>query len=638
MRWMITWLLIALLTSVGTAATINITSAPYSAVADCATVWVSTTTNSAIVVTTNQFVAGDVGKVVQMFGAGRHSTLLGSGGIFNGNYSNTPTNHQDLAAVIASVGTLTITLDRVCGATSNGTIRCTYGTDNRLAITNAIQAAASNDVVYVPAGNYMVMTPNVLNSNYVQATQFDTDYAVTITKGGFTLLGDGTNASIITFNGTWQQKGIDTVYFGSLFNINNGPSAPTNNGPLIFNGIQFNGNATRNHSTLYTFWPPVPTDGSGWGNHHAFTDGNTPQGNTYKSWTNCLFTRWHGETIAGIADGTSGFIDVGNCAFIDGNSTVINFNYRHDFHDNLVADYYQVAEDGQFLAGTGTSRIFNNVFTNIWGVTVIALVGASTNWESPAYLIANNNFAPRATGAGGYGIMTAGIKNLTVSNNLLNAVGIILGSAGSQGTMWNSNIVISANTFTNMQVAIIIAGNGANRVQDVLVNYNTGLTITEAFGESAEGAGSQSTNVVFSVNTSLGPFSATSALWSTHADGQWFYDDPSNSFPFKNYSNAGTTNIMSYEFGYRHQIIAATSVTCYVLSNNVAKIPMNARMLITNANNGATATSLIVVNGNQTTNLPSGGAFTAYHNGLNWQQGVPGLIGTLNIGTLNSAN
>jgi hypothetical protein len=567
-------MILTLETSAPAQTTLNVTN--FGAIGDCANITVSVTSNSAVMTTTNTFMAGDVGKVVQLFGAGYFSSLS-STGLFAGNYHGTPTNHQDLVATILSVdasGT-NVTLNRACGITTNN-IRCTFGTDNRVAFSNCILAAQSNDVIYIPTGNYQLMNPDVLDTNFVMTSQYDGGATITLSKGGLTFLGDGTNSTILTANGAWQQKGYDVAYFGYLFNLNNGYQPPTNNGPLIFNGIQFNGNATRNHSALYTFWPPVPTDGSGWAGHHAFVDGYTPQGNIYKSWTNCLFIHWHGECIDGIAGGTNCFVDIGNCRFIDGNATVINYNYRHDFHDNWVEDYYQVAEDGQFLPGTGISYLRRNTFTNIYGVAAIALVGAYTNVQPPSYEISGNNFALSR-----YGIMTAGIKNVSIISNVFNGGGIILGAAGNQSTFWNSNIVVAFNTFTNVQVTMMFNGAGANRVEDVLVVSNTATLFaggSSFFAESGQGANSWSTNVVFRYNT------ANKGLWSTWAAGQYFIDDPSNVFPFNAVNSSTTNKPVSYAYGMRQKLVATETTNIFYLDDSSpAQIPPTAVLLVTNS-------------------------------------------------------
>lgn len=622
--------LLFILVSYAMAATLNVLD--YGAVADCTEITVNVTTNSNVIVTSSPLGAGAVGKVVQLFGAGYYATLLGpgEGGIFNGNYYNTPTNHMDLVANVMEVDGNNVTLDRNCGVTATG-IRCTIGTQNKAAFDAAILAAGVDDTIYIPTGNYHLVEPNALNSNYVQTVYSQSGYTLTITgRGSLTFLGDGTNSTILTGTGAWQQKSYDDAYRGSLFRLNG--NVTTTNGPLIFNGIQFNGNATRNHSTLYTSWPAVPTDGSGWdGTHHAFTDACTPNGHAYKSWTNCLFTRWHGETIAGIADG-SGYIDVGNCWFVDGNSTVINFNYRHDFHDNLVDDYYQVAEDGQFLEGTGTSYIRNNFFTNIYGSVTVALVGAYVGVAAPAYNISSNNFY---TTSGKYAIGTAGIRNVTINSNTFNSGMIVLGMAGNQSDYWNSDITITTNVFLSSPVAVMFVGNGGNRVETVTVANNSATGLIENFGQAVEGGGAWFTNVVFRYNT------ANKGLWCSYATGQWFKDESSNDFPFYSTSdNTGVTNALTYKRGMKHSIAAAHANSVWTLDDTLpVRVPLGASMVITNSGVATPVTVYL-----SRTNYPSsdsvsvtkgGDMQTLYWNGSAWRTTIPSVARSTTINLSN---
>jgi hypothetical protein len=580
------WLLLILLglasmVHVAPAATLNVTN--FGAVGDCREVYVRVTTNSAVIATTNMFTAGDVGKVVQLFGAGYFSSLS-STGAFGGNYQGTPTNHQDLVATIIAVANGTnVTLSSVCGVTTNN-IRCTYGTQNKAAFDNCITAAQSNDVIYIPAGNYLLMPPSALNPNYVQKGQFDCEPTITLFKGGLTFRGDGTNASILTGNGAWQQKGWDSAYRGYLFRLL-GPV--TNNGPLIFDKLQLNGNATRKH-TGYSGWAAAPTDGSGWDvTHHAISQQVSTEDFRYISITNCLFTRWHGETIQGISTGT-GVLDVGNCWFIDGNSTVINYNNQHDFHDNLVTDYYQVAEDGQFTPASGVAYIRNNVFSNIYGTAMIALTGAYTNINHPGYIIASNVFSITSPK---YGIITAGAKNISILSNHFDGGGIALGTAGQQGTDCNRNYVIANNVFTNAQTALAISGSGKNRIEDVVVVGNS-ATVSINFAIASQGAASWSTNVVFHQNK------ANKGIWCTWATGQYFVDDVSNEFPPHDVLDNSGTNAITYGRGMRHNLYPnSTSAKFYLDTATAAQIPVGALLKVTNHNLAATLyTSTNLVN------------------------------------------
>lgn len=555
-------------------ATLEVTD--YGAKGDAVDIVVSVVLNSATVTAANpSFSVSDIGKVMCIFGAGPKATLSGSG-VFGGNYSGTPTNNQDLVVTIRTfVDASHVTISSVCGVTTSG-LRATFGTQNKDAFDACILAAPNPCTIHIPTGNYFLVPPSALDTNYVQANQFSVQPTVTINKGGIHFLGDGTNLTILTSSGGWQQKGFDAAYRGSMFYLG---ATLTNDGPMIFDGIQFNGNATRNHSTLYTGFPAVPTDGSGWDpSHHALTDAYTPTGNAYKSFTNCLFIHWHGETLQGIADG-QGFVDFGNCWFVDGNATALNFNYRHDTHDCLFTDYFEVAEDGQFNAGTGTSYIQRNLITNIYGAVVVGLGGAFSDFVGPNYTIQSNTFRL----ANKYAVSTAGIRNVTITGNTFDGGMVGLGLAGNQGTFWNSNIVVSFNFFTNTQVGVLFAGHDANRVESVTVSNNVG-SVSEAFGEAAEQAGSWSSNVVFLAN------SANKGIWSTWAVGQYILDDPSNVFPYKNTTDTGSPNRVGYDYGSRQTLSGGVGTTFYLDDTHPGQIPPTAVMLVTNA--GSTGKSI----------------------------------------------
>jgi len=566
-------LALLLLAVQASAATLNITN--YAGIGDCAHITVSVTTNLAVIHTTNTFTGADVGKLMQLFKAGYFASLSSTGN-FSGNYQGTPTNHQDMVVEILSVSDGTnVTISAPCGVTATD-IRATYGTQNKTAFDAVIAAASSNDVIYLPAGNYMLIPPSALDTNYTQANIFSCLPTITLYNGGLTFLGDGTNSTIITGNGAWQQKGLDTAYRGYMWRLQ-GPI--TNNGPLYFNGIQFDGNATRKHDG-YAFWPSVPTDGSGWDvTHHAITVATaTGLDFDYISITNCLFTRWHGETIQGISTAT-GFLDVGNCGFFDGNSTVINWNGEHDFHNNFVDDYYQVAEDGQFTATSEMSYIRENVFSNIYGTGAIALTGAYTNVTHGGYTISSNSFSLTAPK---HGIITAGAKYINILSNYFNGGGIAIGTAGQQGNDYNREYLIAGNRFTNSQFGISFSGSGNNRAVNILVTNNY-ATPSINFALASQGAGSWTTNAVFRGNY------GSKGLWSVYAYGQYFLDDPSNDFPFYSVTDSAATNLVGYGRGYRQALAPATTSAVFYLDDSVSsKIPNSAKIWITNQTRSAT--------------------------------------------------
>ncbi len=132
-------------TSVATGLTgIDVTAAPYSAVGDCQFISDAAMTSASAVLTSASglFVAGDVGKVVHVAGAGPLST--------DGNLFQT-----GLATTIASYQSSTqVTLSTTASATVSGAT-ASWGTDNVTAFNLAFTAASTlGKVLFAPKGKY----------------------------------------------------------------------------------------------------------------------------------------------------------------------------------------------------------------------------------------------------------------------------------------------------------------------------------------------------------------------------------------------------------------------------------------------------------------------------------------------------
>jgi hypothetical protein len=598
MNLFVTILLLLLALPVWAQTTLNVTN--FGAKGDCANITVSVTSNSAVVVTTNQFSSADVGKVMQLFGAGFKASLS-STGYFNGNYAGTPTNHQDLVATILSVANGTnVTISSACGVTTNN-ILCTYGTQNMMAFSNCIAAAPTNPTtIYIPTGNYLLIPPTALDTNFVQSGEFDSYPTITIRRGGLHFLGDGTNLTVLTGNGAWQQKGLDCAYRGYLFLI----QAPITNdtGPLIFDNMQISGNATSNHTTNYVFWPAIPTDGSGWDvTHHCIIEGGgTPPCNAYKMVTNCFICHWHGETLQGLYGVSDGTDVVANCTFSDGNATALNWSLTLNIHDNVFNDYYEVMEC--YLFASNTCYFQNNLITNIHGGG-IAMCGAVTNRQMPTF-----NFISNVFYLNGWCIGMAPAENLNIIGNYFNQGNVVLGLAGYQGTAINSNIFIAFNTFTNSSGnPIYVEGGGQNRVANVTIVSNTAAATVNSYFADSYG---WSTNVVFLNNSVSG---SMQGLFNDGALGQWFIDDLSNQFPpYRQTDYTGVTNTISYaRGGIRHQVSANVANSVWVLDDtHPSQVPLGAVLQITYIGNfpvslyfsaSMSGTATVVTNGQMVT-------------------------------------
>jgi hypothetical protein len=223
---------------------LNVTN--FGARGDAATLLANTVSNSTTIICPgNRFTSVDVGKVVELFGAGA---------------TTSPTNHQDLVASIVSVNNGTaVTLNRSCGITANRVIGV-YGINNASAFQACIDdCSGTNTVVNIPAGQYLLVSPEALNSTYVMPNMFDTHPAVTIQKGGITFTGAGPGNSILLGCGAWQLKGT-FAYRGYMFACQ-GPV--TNDASLVFDQLTIDGGASPGRSS-YAYFPASTINGNGW--------------------------------------------------------------------------------------------------------------------------------------------------------------------------------------------------------------------------------------------------------------------------------------------------------------------------------------------------------------------------------------
>jgi hypothetical protein len=206
----------------------------------------------------------------------------------------------------------------------------------------------------------------------------------------------------------------------------------------------------------------------------------------------------------------------------------------------------------------------------------------------PGYIISSNVFliAPPT-----YGIITAGAKQITVISNHFDGGGIALGTPGQQGTDYNRDFLVANNIFTNVQIAIFLAGSGENRIEDVLATNNV-ASVNINFAMAGERAGSWSTNVVFRHNT------ANKGLSTTWGTGQYFLDDESNSFPpYQVLDNSGM-NAITYARGMRHNLYPLSPNAKFYLDTPApGRIPAGAILRVANYDHSATLyTSTNLVN------------------------------------------
>lgn len=631
MKWLLPFIsACALFAQTALSATLSVLT--YGALGDCANITVSVTSNSAVMVTTNAFTSANIGQVVQLFQAGRKS-ILSSSGVFQGYYYGTPTNNQDMVATIVSISNGTnVTISLTCGVTTNN-ILCTYGHDNRTNFDNCIAAGQSNDVIYVPAGNFMLIPPTAIDTNYVPLNSSSAGQTLTLWKGGLTFLGDGTNNTILTGNGAWMQKGDKDWGYRGYFLQLSGP--PTNNGPLIFNGIQFNGNAVEHHTT-FNPTATLPTTGWCWDpSHVCVSHGALVNDYSYVGYTNCFFNHWHGETIQGVSVG-NGILDVGNCKFYDGDATCLNFNCQHNYHHCWFTEYWGCAEDGQFTGYIGPQcQIFLNRFgPNIYGSLAYGIGGAQSSVSHPGYLIYSNTFNLSGSQKS---IALAGAKNISIIGNTIDGGEIGIGTVGNQGDMGNTNILIAWDTTINSQVGFGIHGGGVNRTDNLRAVSNN-FTASSFSAYAGSGDGSYSTSVSLSNNI------GTTRTWSGGGSGnQYFLDDLSNIFPPMTDNDTLTSNSVHYYDGAKHVLNPASDSAIFYLDDiSPERFPIGAILLITNSESHSCTLRLSTQYPLGSVSMSPGQTLTNYWRTLAWFQSPYAqptnsyiFIQTLNTGTLN---
>jgi hypothetical protein len=543
----------------GQAATLNVTN--YGARGDAVWFSANTTSNSVLVTTTNQLSSADIGKVIELFGAGP----LG-----------TSTNHQDLLAVITNVVNATnLSISRVAGAT---TLACggVYGHNNAANFQNCIDAAPSNSVINIPNGTYLIIG----SSNFVDFSMSSPWLgfpSLVIRKGGLTFLGQSRTGTILLGCGAWQNKG-PYVLRGYMFQF---LPPVINNGPLVFDNLTLDGGVQVGDTGNGNF-PASPATGDGWDNtHRAFQDfSGTPFFNT-RIFRNLHVKRWRGEQfysqIPWDTPLSTQAIAITNCTFSDGNATALNLSAGNIVDHCTFSNLNEVCE---YYEGYATHEsLFQNCFvTNMFGA-MMAFNGSLSNSVNPTKIVTSNIFYM----LGQNGIQTTPAQNMIISNNIFIGNGggtaIALGVAGYQGSAPNSNIVISLNYFTNVYFPIQVEGSGNNAVLNVQVVSNTAIT-----GNCFAYGYGWSTNVIFRGN-------AASGFWfglnSSRLTGQWYQDDLSNQFPaYDQADTTGKTNTLGYVYGMRHRISASMTNSIWVIDDtHPAQIPPGAVLQITYAGN-----------------------------------------------------
>jgi len=538
--------------------TLNVTN--YGAKGDAVLTWASTVQGSATVtlVASNKLTKNDVGKIIEIFGAGP---------------STTGTNYQDLIALIQAVTNGTnVTISAPAGQTASN-LNCTFGTQNAGAFQKCINAATgTNTDVLVPPGRYLLIPPEVLDPSFVMQSYSDGASAVIIGNGGLRILGTNPSQTILLGNGAWQLR-TNYVHRGFIFWIN-GPIKNTNS--LVFENLTMDGGVPQGHQAQTGFVAQAPA-AAGWDvTHGAVVEAAPLPLMSDLRFVNCDFVHWRGEMVKSVTTYDSGLILVTNCSFSDGNGSGFNFNWTpHRITGCVFSNLFMAME---YYVGTMQApSVFENSKLVDLG-NAIVLVGGLTNHTSPGYAIQGNQFINV-----GRGVLMGPACNVSiVGNQFTNATwGICTDGSAYQGNDYNHDITVASNLFNQVYYAFSIGSAGVDRVENMFFSSNV-ATNCHCF---ATGYG-WSTNIFLSGNVSSNPGNVD----GSPLIGQWFLDDPSNQFPIHNdYGYMGITNIISYACGRSHAIYningsGITNILYGIDDRTPEQIPAGAQLSLTNIN------------------------------------------------------
>lgn len=588
------------------AATISVTD--FGAVGDAVDFTCSTTSGSAqiVVTSTNVFSGSDVGKLVQLFGAGA---------------STSGTNHQDYIGTLLSVSAGTnLTISSATGADLGG-VQGTIGTENRVAIQSAINSlSGTNDVITIPSGRFLVVSAFQL-TNTAMSSVFEVHGALSLSRGGITF--QGAPGATLLNCGAWLLKG-SYVHRGSLLDMA-GPV--TNNYPVVFDTLVFDGGVNPGMSSQL-HWPASTNTGFGWDvTHDATLDRGSAPMHLSREFRNCTFQHWRGEILKSGVATSSGTITITNCTFYDGNASAFNYALAHHISNSR---FERLQLGMEFYSGHALlpSVFENNVITS--SVNGLVIVGALTNHVEPSYTVSGNSISSSS-----YVMLMAPARNLLITNNLFFNAGISTSGAGNQGTDKNADWLVINNVFTNNTVGYVFAN--ASYTTDATENIVFSGNKTYGAVQFATGFGRNESSR-FSLNQMLSG-SIVNALDSRMITGVWFYDDGSNEFPpFANLDFTGVTNTISYNLGARQNTVVTTTNSVWLLGDSTpSMIPPGAVLILTHTGNKPTQYRTSSTTNGKRLLVQVGETRTFNWRGGKWKDSRMGYIGTARIGRINGS-
>ena len=546
----------------------------FGAVGDAVQFYVNTVSNSVVVTTTNQLSSADIGKTIEVFKVGVQTIGINSYGVNS-------TNHLDLIATITNVVNGTnLYLSAVPQATLKNTF-ATYGTDNTTPIRKAIAASGTNAIINFPNGVFLCM-PTFHNGadGYAMA-------AICLNRGGLHFVGSG-NTTLLA-RGAFRPEDFSIYgwgthpYRGYLFQV----VAPvTNDYPITLEKLTLDGGVQQGNLDVHGIYVNE-TDGLGWDVGHSAwlcfdTSSGTDATATHQVFTNITVQHWRGEMFKSIDQNRNGNISIRNSVFRDGDATALNIYGSWDVNSNRFENLFQIAEYFQSYY-TNTSYFQNNFVTNITG-NGWAWNGAL--WTAPAFIMQSNVFY--FAGVGYNGILTTPGANIAILNNEIHCANYMtvfaIGTQGSQGSLANSNILISGNSIYAPSVLTAILGFGGQGILGV-----TGLTVTNntiSAGE-VQKVLSQGNGLAANVRFKNNAINGTSAKFDISAGQPMVLIETNNTYtPVLLYGNTGTTNIISYGNGPLYPTKYVQTAANFVLDDSTpSQIPAGAYLKFDNSVN-----------------------------------------------------
>jgi hypothetical protein len=579
---------------------LNVTN--YGAIGDAVQFYVNTTSNSVLVTTTNQLPLSAIGDSIEIFGAGTPVVIPPS-------TFPSSSNNQDMVATILGIvpGTnilgvvteTTITISQVCQQNLTNTF-ATYGYNNTPSFQSAIAAVGNdtNDFIYIPSGTYLLLPIGFSNPNFGHAS-------ILLQRGGINFVGAGTNSTTLLSQGAWTLINGYCVR-GFLAEvaapINN--NFPDNNSPVSFSYLTMDGGVQVGNTASHGY-PGSIVNGNGWDESHgAFDISGSSVGLDYICFTNVLVQHWRGEEFKSNDSPTNGHFGIYNCTFSDGNATALNIYPAWDVESNLFVNLFQVAE---FYQGWSIFPGYfeYNVCTNISGNGFAINGGKGSN---PSFNMLNNTFYF----SNNNGIETTPGDNILIESNQFigGAYVIALGVPGYQGTFDNSNIVITANIFTNVGTVLEIAGYAFHPNDCKGINVYNNTIYVSAIGDNTAmilNMGDM-TSSSYSNNTCIVIGSTTGVHVTQNPYGQFLLINTNNnyfSFPqyAYGYSNNGT-NYISYANGANFELSGSvkSNLAFALVDTNASQMPAGA--IIQFYNNNSSSASVPVYLGSSLQGSP----------------------------------